>query len=361
MKRKNKIKKEGLTRKTGIDISTWNNPVDYNALAQSVQFAIMRVGYGVSYAPDSQRDDMLDTHYAGLKGKMPIGAYYYAYATDWDSGVAEAENCIRYMEGMNFELPIFYDLEEARNTREAAEGFIARMRQQGIVVGIYCSTSQYASKYAGISTDWVWLAEWGSNNGQIPSEQPDYAYDIWQYTSNGSAAGVNGRCDLNVAREGVIPEIGQPVPAPSTPKRSNEEIADEVIAGEWGNGDDRKNRLIAAGYDYDAIQDIVNARLLGNKKSNEELADEVIAGAWGNGDERKQRLTEAGYDYDAIQDIVNARLLGGNDGHVYYTVQPGDYLIKIADMYGTTAMHLASINHLVNPSLIYPGQVLLIR
>lgn len=44
-------------------------------------------------------------------------------------------------------------------------------------------------------------------------------------------------------------------------KKSNEEIAREVIAGKWGNGADRKKKLIAAGYDYSAIQKIVNQML----------------------------------------------------------------------------------------------------
>lgn len=41
------------------------------------------------------------------------------------------------------------------------------------------------------------------------------------------------------------------------------------------------------------------------KKSEEEIAREVIAGKWGNGNVRKNRLTKAGYDYAAIQSIVN--------------------------------------------------------
>ena len=109
---------------------------------------------------------------------------------------------------------------------------------------------------------------------------------------------------------------GQPEPAPApTPSKSNEELADEVIAGKWGNGEDRKNRLTQAGYDYSAIQSIVNQKLGGGSstpkptlKSNEEIANEVINGAWGNGHVRKDRLTAAGYDYNAIQDIVNRKL-----------------------------------------------------
>lgn len=48
---------------------------------------------------------------------------------------------------------------------------------------------------------------------------------------------------------------------PVPPKKSNEEIASEVIQGKWGNGEDRKNRLAQAGYDYSVIQSIVNKRL----------------------------------------------------------------------------------------------------
>ena len=95
------------------------------------------------------------------------------------------------------------------------------------------------------------------------------------------------------------------------PSKSNEEIAAQVMAGKWGNGDDRRNRLQAAGYDYAAIQAIVNGQV-GNpsapRKSNEVIADEVIAGAWGNGEDRQNRLTAAGYDYNAVQAIVNSRV-----------------------------------------------------
>ncbi|MBQ8300278.1 MAG: N-acetylmuramoyl-L-alanine amidase [Clostridia bacterium] len=117
---------------------------------------------------------------------------------------------------------------------------------------------------------------------------------------------------------------GKVEPTPSTPSgsKSNEELADEVIAGKWGNGDDRKNRLNAAGYNYSAIQSIVNQKLSGGSsapkastKSNETIAQEVINGAWGNGQERKDRLTAAGYDYNAIQSIVNQKLGAGSSSN----------------------------------------------
>ena len=92
-----------------------------------------------------------------------------------------------------------------------------------------------------------------------------------------------------------------------------DEIAKEVINGKWGNGDDRRKRLIAAGYDYNAIQEKVNQKLGGgssapSRKSNETIAKEVINGKWGNGSDRKNRLKAAGYNYNTIQSIVNKML-----------------------------------------------------
>jgi len=95
-------------------------------------------------------------------------------------------------------------------------------------------------------------------------------------------------------------------------KKSVAELAQEVLNGLWSNGNERRNRLTAAGYNYAEVQAEVNRLVAGKNpttiKSNEELASEVIKGLWGNGAERKQRLTDAGYNYSAIQKIVNERL-----------------------------------------------------
>ena len=108
--------------------------------------------------------------------------------------------------------------------------------------------------------------------------------------------------------------------APATPvtpvKKSVDQIAQEVINGDWGNGQERKDRLTAAGYNYSEIQKLVNKLANGEtspapaKKSIEEIAKEVCNGDWGNGAERKQKLTAAGYDYNTIQKKVNELVSG---------------------------------------------------
>lgn len=98
-------------------------------------------------------------------------------------------------------------------------------------------------------------------------------------------------------------------------KKSVAEIAQEVIAGVWGNGTERKEKLEAAGYNYAEVQAIVNERAgnktenkADNKKSIAEIAQEIVAGKWGNGSERKQRLEAAGYNYAEVQAKVNEML-----------------------------------------------------
>lgn len=103
---------------------------------------------------------------------------------------------------------------------------------------------------------------------------------------------------------------------PSKPQAQKDvtTIAREVIAGKWGNGEDRKNRLQSAGYDFNAVQAEVNRILSGaparpTLKPLTTIAKEVLQGKWGNGTDRKNRLESAGYDYNAVQAEVN-RLAG---------------------------------------------------
>lgn len=112
------------------------------------------------------------------------------------------------------------------------------------------------------------------------------------------------------------PSKPAPKPAKKPAKKDINTIAQEVIKGAWGNGDDRRRRLEAAGYNYTAVQNAVNAKL--GAKSNaptrrpgpslDDVARAVIRGDYGNGEERRRRLTAAGYNYNAVQARVNQLL-----------------------------------------------------
>ena len=129
--------------------------------------------------------------------------------------------------------------------------------------------------------------------------------------------------------------------ATSSPSKSVDEIAQEVIAGKWGNGSERRERLTAAGYDYSTVQARVNEIMGGGSasatpaKSVDEVAQEVIAGKWGNGSDRKDRLTAAGYDYSQVQARVNELLGGSSDSSTSNSIAVGDTVRITCNTYST--------------------------
>lgn len=132
----------------------------------------------------------------------------------------------------------------------------------------------------------------------------------------------NGRWGLGSAYtfRGCIvnPAIGKvvaPTPTPSA-KKSVDEVAKEVIRGEWGNGDERYNRLTNAGYNYNEVQAKVNELLNSNKPTPAptpsvdilDLVRKTIRGDFGNGEARRKAL---GSNYDEVQRQVNLNLKNG--------------------------------------------------
>lgn len=122
----------------------------------------------------------------------------------------------------------------------------------------------------------------------------------------GYAAEVLGRL-----KPAPTPAPRPPAPAPAG-RKTNEQIAAEVLRGEWGNNPQRGVRLQQAGYSPSAIQAIINGgggtKPVAVRLSVGTLAAQVIAGQWGNGPERERRITQAGYNYAAVRAEVNRRL-----------------------------------------------------
>lgn len=285
----------------GIDVSHHQKSIDFTKVKNAgIEFVIIRAGYG-KYI--SQKDRCFESNYAKAKeAGLKIGAYWYSYAKSTAEAEQEAQICLQAVEGKKFDLPIFYDIEEKRtfnsgNTNSIAVTFMEMIKKNGYDCGLYMSRSPLNS-YINKETQRkypLWIAEYNS--------KLNYSGDvmIWQYSSTGKIEGVNGNVDLN---EGYF-EVKK---AETSKKKTNKEVAQEVIAGKWGNGSERMERLKKAGYNYSDVQAIVNSLLYAKKKSNSEIATEVILGKWGNGAERKKKLTAAGYDYSTIQKIVNERL-----------------------------------------------------
>lgn len=359
----------------GIDVSNWQRGIDLSKV--TCDFVIAKATEGIGYV-DKSCDGFIQQ---ALKLGKKIGFYHFARPTKNNDPVREAdffyENCKGYF---GKAIPILdWEAENKQNVAYAKAWLDRVYQRSGVKPVIYMSESvvnSYDWSSVANADYGLWVAKYRDNN-------PDYNYNManagsrprvkwwkfycmWQWTSTGRLSGYNGKLDCNVfygdqstwdAYVGKSTSTVKPQTNPT--RKTNDQLADEVIAGQWGNGEDRKNRLTQAGYDYNAIQNIVNKKLAPARKSNDQIANEVIAGQWGNGDDRKQRLTSAGYNYTVIQAIVNK--LMGADKAVYYTVRSGDTLSGIASKYGTTYQKLAKMNSITNPNKIYAGQKIRVK
>ena len=256
--------------------------------------------------------------------------------------------------------------------------FCKRVEEAGYYTGIYASQGWFNNQLNGSELDRYdkWIAQWPTSGGSQKALATDpnsrSGLSLWQFTSAARFSEYNGNLDCNYAYKDSYRVGGDSSsPIPSNLGKSIDQLAQEVINGLWSNGDDRKNRLQAAGYDYNAVQDKVNQTLGGSqkpaKKSINEIAKEVIAGQWGNGQDRVNRLQVAGYNYEEVQNKVNQLIGGGSkpsDSAVYYTVKPGDSLSSIAAKYGMSWRTIYNNNKDIignNPNKIYVGQKLRIK
>lgn len=360
----------------GIDISNYQSGLDVSKI--SADFVFIKATQGVTYVNPS-----CDRHYSQATASDKLkGVYHYA---NGGNALDEANFFLKNIKGYIKDAILALDWEENLGGGQKnplfgssyAPAWIKTWcdevyRQTGVKPLVYVQQSMRRDTN-GIGDYGLWIAQYANDAytgyQSNPWNEGAYSCAIRQYSSHGRLAGYGGNLDLDKfygdktawakyanpsGKAAATPAHVQPV------KKSNEQIAQEVIAGQWGNGNDRKSRLTAAGYDYSAVQSLVNAKVAAPvKKSNDVIAQEVIDGKWGNGADRMNRLGSAGYDANAIQKLVNQKL--GTSSVVYYTVKSGETLSGIAAKYGTTYQKIAGINGISNPNRIYAGQKLRVR
>lgn len=347
----------------GIDVSEFQGNIDWNKVEKDgIKFAILKLGNIYDY-DTNYKDSKFETNYKNARAKgIKVGAYIYNYCNTVDTLKKGLEWAIEKLDGKKMDLPIYLDMEDKdiqgeskASLTEQCNEFAKYMKDKGYNPGVYANVNWLRNELNPNDFDKdisVWVAQY--------YKKCEYTgkYDIWQYASDGSVSGISGNCDVNyLYNEDIIEESG----ADTSDKKTIDELAEEVIDGKWGDGEDRKTKLEKAGYDYDAVQDRVNEILKekDNKKSITEVAKDVINGKYGNGEERKKKLEAEGYDYDQVQAKVN-QLLGANVTKTY-TVKSGDTLSGIASKYKTTVDKLVKDNNIANANLIYVGQKIVIK
>ena len=335
--------------KSGIDISSWQNGIDFSLIKDNYEFVILRGGFtGTGTGLNHYKDSSFETFYAKTRELgIPTGAYFYSCANSYDKGVSEAKYLYEnVLVGKKFEYPIYIDVEENKyqtSSREgvtaAIKGFCDYLKEKGYYAGVYAN-SNYFNNY--INTNELdgyekWLAVWRST-------KPEFRYGdfgIWQNSSSGYVGGY--RVDTDFAYKDY----------PSFMKENGlngyvkEEKIEEVV-----NEETIEESTIQEEH-TESSSDTV-------QKSLDDLYNEVMEGLWGNDIDRKINLENAGYNYYEVQNKVNEELLKKEQ---YYTIKPGDTLFGIAKrFYGDGYMYkrISERNNIENPNLIYAGDTIII-
>ena len=178
----------------GIDVSTYQENVDWNTVAQNNHFAIIRAGYGFGHIDDYYLRNYQNAKAAGVK----VGAYWYSYAASIDDAVEEANYFVQALAGKQFEWPVYYDIEEksifnAGIASDIAKAFCGVLERNRYYCGIYSSTNAFDNYFDDYVKQryTIWLAHWDVD---VPSYQGNY--DVWQYHV-GTTPGISGQCDLD--------------------------------------------------------------------------------------------------------------------------------------------------------------------
>lgn len=184
----------------GIDVSKWQGKIDWSKVkAAGIQFALLRAGYGDVLSYPSQKDETFEYNYAQCKKYgIPVGAYWYSYATTVEAAKREAQSCIATLKGKVFEYPIYYDVEEQRifatgKTNEIGQAFFAVMEAAKYYTGWYIYRSA-AENYLNDRSRTRYTSAIAEYSDKL---HYNYPYDIWQYSSTGRVNGISTNVDLD--------------------------------------------------------------------------------------------------------------------------------------------------------------------
>ncbi len=199
----------------GIDVSVHQGAINWEQVKNDgVDYAILRAGYG-KYI--SQIDTKFETNYARCKSLgIPVGAYWYSYATTPEQAEIEVDAFLYAMKGKQFEYPVYLDLEDSTQMKldrqtltDIAIAFCSKLEEAGYYTGIY--TNVYWTEnllYQSQLVDYdKWLAHWTS----YPKYNSSFG-GMWQYGAYGSVEqvelghatmygeinGISAACDVNV-------------------------------------------------------------------------------------------------------------------------------------------------------------------
>ena len=362
----------------GIDVSEWQGDIDFEA----VKSAGVEVVYIKSSEGDSLIDPMFEIYYEGARAAgLKIGFYHYVTATTVEEAKEQAAFFVSLIQDKQYDCRLAMDYEqffglsnEAIN--EVGLAFIEeveRLSESSVVV--YSDASNATNVWGEeIASYPLWIAEYGVDE---PSENGNW--DRWigfQYSDSGVINGINGNLvDLDYFTEQIYLASNS---HPSTnPDHEDEEPTETYIVVKGDTLWEIANRYGVTVEELVELNHLSNPNLIypgevlllpGQGENQAKTTYTVVVGdtLWGIANRYGVTVEEL----VELNHLSNPNLIypgevlllpgGENQAETSYTVVAGDTLWEIANRYGVTVAQLVELNHLSNPNLIYPGEKLTI-
>lgn len=322
----------------GIDVSTWQNNIDWKQVKESgIEFAMIREGYGKS--DPSQIDNCFHRNAEeAQKRGIPFGVYHYSYAQSVNDSVNEANFCLSNINKYQLKYPIAFDIEDSsmqhlgkRTLTDICKAFCEQIEQAGYYAMIYCNVNwleNYLYKDELLPRYDLWLAHW-------EVDKPKYECGIWQHSDSGKVSGISGNVDLNISYKdypsivrcnglnGFKQDTTQVSQSPTSPNETENSFTTYTVKS------------------GDTLWDIAR-RFLGNGSKYQELKS--LNGL----------TSDTIYPGQTLKVPTNTQ----SESYAIYTVQKGDTLWSIARRFldnGSRYNEIMNLNGLTSTT-IYPGQ-----
>lgn len=318
----------------GLDVSKFQGEVDWERVkAAGYKFAMLRAGYGFNTVDEQFRRNASECNRIGL----PIGAYWFCYATSPSSAVQEADGCVNTISDYRLEYPVCYDIEQATIDYAAGQGVTITPALARQLVQSFCDRVEAKGYYTMFYSNKNFLEQYLGNDlskryslwyARYTDTFDGTDCSMWQYTSQGSVPGISGNVDLDlsyvdfpsVIRSAGLNHLSGTSPAPSpSPSPSADYITYVIQPGDTLSG-------IAARFGT-TVSELTRI----NKISD---PDRIYAGNTIKVPEKSGSATRT------------------------YTIRPGDTLSGIASRYGTTVAAIARLNNIPDPDRIYAGKTI---
>ena len=374
----------------GIDVSDWQGYIDYSQVKNSgIEIVYIKASQG-----NNIKDPYFEINYENAKANnLKVGFYHFLTATTVEEAEQQATFFVSVISGKEADCKLAMDYEQFNGVdreqiNQIALAFIQKVKEltekQVIIYSdLYNSESTFNSKLA--SQGELWIAYYGDYRNLENVNSSWNTFIGVQYTDQGNVPGINGNVDRDLFSEEIFLDDSSEIPTTENPNDSynTETVYYTVksgdtlssIASRYGttveeiaqlNGIQNVNLI----YPGQVLRITTNSNVPGSETNSTNKTYYTIKRGdtlWGIS--RRYGVTVQNIvSWNNIQNpnliypgqrlILYGNYSSSNSGNVYYTVQRGDTLWRIARRYRTCPRRIARLNGITNPNLIYPGQVL---